>query len=389
MRLHLAALLIILAAATGCQVTEVEPGGETAAEPVAATAAGSERLFIIGQDLGSVRDYVASGCCPVPDGNTAYLSFFNLMSEEAGFGGLGIDTDGSPIDLEFDWGGGPSNAWKSASEFEGGLAIGLSIVENHHPGALDRLVAGEYDANIGQLARFIGMVDGTVWLRVGYEFDGTWNVGYEEKTRYIAAYRRIVDGLRAAGVDNAEYVWQSAASPLTDLDGYRAGELGGWYPGDEYVDWVGISYFLHLDEKPRVATEHEPRQPYRIIEEILRFAREHGKPVMIAEASPQGYDLSDGTHGNIAGIWDGPQGEDRERLTPGQIWDRWYTPLFEFMEANADAVRALAYINCHWDSQDLWDAPYEGGYWGDSRLQASPYLAERFSAAIESWRARP
>jgi hypothetical protein len=381
MRAGLAALLIALASAVGCMAGDAQPAGSAAPDP--------QRLFIIGQDLGSVRDYVASGCCPAPDGNTAYLSFYDLLSEEAGLGGLGIDPDGSPVDREFDWGGGPANAWKSATEFEGGLAIGLSITENHHPGALDRLVAGEYDANIRQLARFIGRADGTVWLRVGYEFDGTWNVGYENQERYIAAYRRIVDGLRAAGVDNTEYVWQSAASPLTDLDGYRAGELAEWYPGDEYVDWVGISYFLHLDEKPRVATEHEPRQPYRIIEEVLRFARLHGKPVMIAEASPQGYDLATGTHGNIAPVWDGPQGGDRVPLTPEQIWVGWYAPLFELMEANADVIRALAYINCHWDVQDLWDAPYEQGYWGDSRLQVNPYLAERFSAAIEAWRSGP
>ena len=74
-------------------------------------------------------------------------------------------------------------------------------------------------------------------------------------------------------------------------------------------------------------------------------------------------------------------------LTPEQIWERWYAPLFDLMEANADVIRALAYINCHWDTQDLWDPPYEQGYWGDSRLQVSPYLAERFSTAIENWRA--
>ena len=67
-----------------------------------------ERLFIVGQDLGSVRDYLASECCPSPDGSTAYLSFYNLLSEEAGFGGLGIDRDGKPIEREFDWGAGRS-----------------------------------------------------------------------------------------------------------------------------------------------------------------------------------------------------------------------------------------------------------------------------------------
>jgi hypothetical protein len=56
------------------------------------------------------------------------------------------------------------------------------------------------------------------------------------------------------------------------------------------------------------------------------------------------------------------------------------------MEENRDVINALAYINVHWDSQDMWDAPYESGYWGDSRLQVNPFLAERFNQAIERWR---
>jgi hypothetical protein len=34
----------------------------------------------------------------------------------------------------------------------------------------------------------------------------------------------------------------------------------------------------------------------------------------------------------------------------------------------------------------MWNAPYQSGYWGDSRLQVNPYLAERFNRAIEHWR---
>ena len=106
---------------------------------LAACAGEPERLFIIGQDLGSVRGYMDSGCCSQPDGNTAYLSFFNLMSPEAGFGGIGMDNEGNMLEAENDWGGGPANLWKSSHEFGPmALAIGLSITENDHPGALDR-----------------------------------------------------------------------------------------------------------------------------------------------------------------------------------------------------------------------------------------------------------
>ena len=350
-------------------------------------AAGQERLFIIGQDLGSVRDYMAGECCPRPDGITAYLSFYNLTSEEAGYGGLGIDLDGKPIDREFDWGGGPANAWKSATEFGSiGFAIGLSLVENEHPGALDRLVAGEYDDNIRQLARFFLKLDNAVYLRVGYEFDGFWNQGYDDSKRYVKAYRRIVDGLRAEGADNVQYVWQSAASPLDELtEGYHE-NIRDWYPGDDYVDWVAFSLFLLLDEAPGIEVENQPPTARELADELLALARERDKPVMIAEASPQGYDLAQGFNANIAASWDGPQARDRVGISPEDAWNAWFAPVFEYMNKNRDVIHALAYINCHWDSQDLWDAPYEQGYWGDSRLQVSPELAARFSAAIEHWK---
>jgi hypothetical protein len=353
-----------------------------------ACATEPERLFIIGQDLGSVRDYMASDCCPQPDGNTAYLSFYNLLSPEAGFGGLGIDAKGTPLDTENDWGGGPVNAWKSATEFgHMALAIGLSLVENEHPGALDRLVAGGYDDNIQQLVRFLSLINNTVYLRIGYEFDGAWNQGYHDRERYAAAYRRIADGIRHAGLNHVRFVWQAAVLPLDEMiDGFHE-DLPDWYPGDEYVDWVGLSLFVGLDERPAVATDAQPPTARELIDELLAFARDRGKPVMIAEAAPQGYHLSEGFNAHLAPAWDGPQSEGRRAVSPDDIWKEWYAPMFEFMEQNADVIQALAYINCHWDVQDLWDAPYEGGYWGDSRLQVSPEIARRFSSAINHWKA--
>ena len=110
---------------------------------------------------------------------------------------------------------------------------------------------------------------------------------------------------------------------------------------------------------------------------------------MIAEASPQGYDLARGTNAHIAPSWDGPQGEGVVNVSPTEIWDAWFAPVFELMEHNSDVIYALAYINCHWDAQAMWGPPYDNGYWGDTRLQVNPLVAERFSKAIEHWRKLP
>jgi hypothetical protein len=345
-------------------------------------------LYIIGQDLDSVRAYYASDCCPQADGTTAYLDFYALTSAEKLFGGLGMDVDGHPTGEEANWGSGNASAWKSAVDFPGGLAIGLWLTENENPGGLARIASGEFDENARQLARFIDAVGIPVWLRIGYEYDGGWNEGYENAEQYVLAWQRIVDVLRKEDVRNVEYVWQGAAFPLDILNDGGYTDIRNWYPGDAYVDWMGVSMFAGLDEKPAVRTAFVPPTSRELVGKVLELARERGKPVFIAEAAPQGYDLARGTNRNIAEGWDGPQGEGSVDVTAEAIWDAWYAPLFEWLDANRDIVFALAYINCHWDSQDMWDAPYESGYWGDSRLQASPLIARRFSEAIERWRHR-
>ena len=180
----------------------------------ACAADARQRLFIIGQDLDSIRGYYASDCCPVADAHTAYLDLYNLLSAPGGFGGLGVDENGTPLEWEHEWGAGPVSAWKTATEFGGDLVIGLSMTENDHPGAIAQLLEGGYDENIRHLGRFIRALDGTVYLRIGYEFDGSWNQGYADRPRYARAFRRVVDVLRRQKVENVRFVWQSASSPL-------------------------------------------------------------------------------------------------------------------------------------------------------------------------------
>ncbi|MEM9301759.1 MAG: glycosyl hydrolase [Pseudomonadota bacterium] len=381
--------------AGGCSKSSIDEApaktpvvAETPAVPPPSEATSPRRLLIIGQDLDAIRGYLASDCCPRPDGVTAYVDFYNTLAPDAGFGGLGIDTDGLPYAGESDWGGGPANALISATEagaFD--LALGLSITENDHPGGLDRIVAGEHDEEIRHLARFASRLPATLYLRIGYEFDGFWNQGYDNAERYVAAYRRIVDGLREAGADNVAYVWQGSASTTDDvLDGGRHDAILDWYPGDEYVDWVGLSWFMHPDEKPGVDPGFSIPTPRALSDELVVLARERGKPVMIAEASPQGFDLRAATEAHHVGLWDGEAGTGAEPRTPEEIWEAWYQPLFDYMNAHRDVIQALAYINVRWDDQDLWDAPYESGYWGDTRLEVSPEIAQRFTTAISEWR---
>jgi hypothetical protein len=344
------------------------------------------KLLIVGQDLGAIRGYMASDCCPRPDGLTAYLDFYDLL-KEGDFGGLGIDANGDPLDFELEWGAGPVGAWQTATEFGiDGLAIGLSLTENEHPGQLQALVDGKYDDEIQHLARFFSLVSGPVYLRIGYEFDGAWNQGYEDAEKYQAAFVRIVDVLRREGASNFETVWQAGAATADEvLDGRRE-DIKAWYPGDDYVDWMGFSWFMNPHETIQVKSDYDPGTPLILAEELIAFARERGKPVMIAEASPQAMDLNENFMANHSIIWDGASGSNPITMTDDEIWAHWFGPLFALLDANDDVIHALAYINVDWDSQAMWGPPYEQGFWGDTRLEVNAELAARFSAAINDWK---
>ena len=379
---RLAALAPLILMVAACGAGERAEGVLGRASP----DAGPQKLLIIGQDLGAIRGYLASGCCPRPDGLTAYVNFYDIL-KPGDFGGLGIDTDGNDAGFEFDWDAGPVSAFRTATEFGvDGLAIGLSITENEHPGKLQRLVDGDFDDEIRQLARFFGLIPGPVYLRIGYEFDGAWNLGYEDAGKYVGAFRRITDVLRAAGADNVVTVWQAGAATVDEVIDRRHEDITDWYPGDDYVDWMGFSWFMNPHETIQVESDYDPGTPLALAEEVLAFARERGKPVMIAEAAPQAMDLEENFMANHAPIWDGTPATNRVDMSEDEIWDHWFAPLFGLLEENRDVIHALAYINADWDSQKMWGPPYDNGFWGDTRLEVNAGIAARFSAAIRRWK---
>lgn len=352
------------------------------------TSVADKNIYFVGQDLGALRGHFSSNCCPKPDGVTAYLSLYSLLDDKANFGGLGLDAQLQTIVSEKGWGAGPVSAWKSVKEFRRPyLAIGLDLTEKAIPNGLTRIANGEFDAEIQHLSKFAILTEKTIFLRLGYEFDGRWNAGYDNVENYKAAWRHIVNRMRQCGASNIQFVWQSATSPIDDVLDQNHEDISRWYPGDDYVDWIGASWFVALDDIVATSsTEFRPSTARILMDELVAFARGRKKPIMIAELSPQGFDLKRRTRRNISAIWDGKAGEGLQRLSEDQIWSLWYQPFFEYLYANDDAIDAIAYINTNWDSQSMWGRPYENGYWGDSRLETAPLIARRWNKAISAWR---
>jgi beta-mannanase len=87
-----------------------------------------------------------------------------------------------------------------------------------------------------------------IFLRWGHEMNGDWypwagaNNGKAAggAAKYIAAYRHVHDLFVADGATNVVWVW----CPLvTDVPNESWNHWTNYYPGDAYVDWVGLDAY--------------------------------------------------------------------------------------------------------------------------------------------------
>ncbi|BFP40599.1 hypothetical protein FGF1_14440 [Flavobacteriaceae bacterium GF1] len=303
-------------------------------------------LLFVGQELeavGGLENY-----------NDGYLDHFtkpagwttytNINPGGNSFGRVQEGLDG--LFDTHDWGDSDYNATLQHEDPDYSnmaMAIGLQFVNNE-----EKVADGTHDAYIDRLGDFLlSLGKRPVFLRIAYEFDGDpWN-HYDRETT-IVAYKRIVDRLRAKGVTNTAYVWQST--------GFISGQehLEGWYPGDDYVDWCGVSFFNRWKEI-----------------EMFEFARKKGKPVFIAEATPTISDYG----GKLYGLTKETQLGNPEQAE--EAWQKWFLPFFNAIAENADVVKAVHYINCHWDSHPMWvENPTFKGI--DARLHINDSISKRW-----------
>jgi hypothetical protein len=170
--------------------------------------------MLIGQDVGSIEDYATRVASP--GGVVGYTSLDTLAG----------------LTAPANWGAGDQSLVALARQYPTGpVALGLFLV-----GQLGNVASGSLDSQIDDLAATLAGFGRLVLLRIGYEFDNPIN-GYDP-AQYQAAFVHIVQRIRARGPSLVRSVWQSEASCRPPSQPITA-----WYPGDAYVDWVGLSYF--------------------------------------------------------------------------------------------------------------------------------------------------
>lgn len=122
-------------------------------------------------------------------------------------------------------------------------------------GLLPAIASGAADDRIRSAARGLADIGAPVLVELGWEMNGDWdyawqgvaNGGAEQGARaYVTAWRHIVDLFRAEGARNVRWVFSPVAG--NPVAGRGVGPdhwnwYGHYYPGDEYVDYVGLHGF--------------------------------------------------------------------------------------------------------------------------------------------------
>ena len=99
------------------------------------------------------------------------------------------------------------------------------------------------DAYLNGWAREAAACGTSVFLRFGGEMNGNWTPWGRDPLAYRRAFRLVHTVINRYGA-NVALVWAPGAVPTYNLDLY--------YPGDDAVDWVGISLYLvrFYDDNP-------------------------------------------------------------------------------------------------------------------------------------------
>jgi mannan endo-1,4-beta-mannosidase len=108
------------------------------------------------------------------------------------------------------------------------------------------IAAGRYDAYLSQYAEAVRVYRHPVILSFGHEMNGPWyNWGYTHTSpkEFVAAWRHIVTIFRALGAGNVTWLW--TINILNDTQDGTIPPPAPWWPGNSYVNWVGIDgYYL-------------------------------------------------------------------------------------------------------------------------------------------------
>jgi hypothetical protein len=143
--------------------------------------------------------------------------------------------------------------------------------------SLAAIADGDYDSYITQFAKAAAAVKAPIMLRFASEMNGSW-MSYSEANSgnqpgdFVRAWQHVWDLFHADGVTNVAWIWSPNIVNAGD------NSLAELYPGNAYVNWVGMDGYSY----PLEGCETAQQEFTPALDEIEKIT---DKPVMIAETA--------------------------------------------------------------------------------------------------------
>ena len=117
----------------------------------------------------------------------------------------------------------------------------------------DEINDGYWDRSIATAAKRLARHNRPTLLRWGWEMNGDWykwsgDSNGRRSAEYVKAWRRLHRIFGEQGADNVSWVWSPNWNSSPDASW---NEYADYYPGDRYVDWVGVSGYNFHKETPQ------------------------------------------------------------------------------------------------------------------------------------------
>jgi hypothetical protein len=178
----------------------------------------------------------------------------------------------------------------TAAGFGGRMVFTVPMIPDTG-GTLKAGAAGKYNTHFRLLARrLVAGGQGTSTLRVGPEFNGRWfkwtMVVPNGAKLYRRYWRQIVTTMRAVPGANFKFDWAVNAGSAWVQNGKHQLRAARAYPGDTYVDFIGIDVYDQSWAPGRKSAKKRWKEFVGQVDGLrwhARFAAAHGKPMSIPE----------------------------------------------------------------------------------------------------------
>ena len=147
-----------------------------------------------------------------------------------------------------------------------------------HESLLPTILTGGYDDFFQAYARDAKAYGKPVYLRFGFEMNGDWFSWGNQPPEFKAAWQHAHAIFSAEGADNVIWVW----APNFVSIPRENNPIESYYPGDEFVDWVGVDGYNFGDHHDQW---HSWESFTQVFDPALALFAERypDKPVMLAE----------------------------------------------------------------------------------------------------------